>query len=426
MYFCASKKNNMGYAARKKIIKELEDKRKSKIITLVTSDRPSSIAVPGINSQIAPDQVYQIIKQLKVFKEKECKQEAIDLFIYSRGGDVNTAWPLVNTIRTFAKKFNVLVPLYCHSAGTLISLGADEIVMSETGSLSPTDPTVSNAFNPKENNMPIGISVEDVTSFISLAKDEQKVGIKSEDNITKVFELLVRKVHPLALGNVQRSHTQIRLLAEKLLRLHFSGTEHDDKIKKIINELTERLYTHYHLIYRDEAIKSIGLSSVVSPDDKDNSLMWKLYLDYEEELKLKSLFDAEMYMGKEKSKSYENITVFVESSDVSYYSKTKVNLKRALVADPAHRLSVIAQTDQNNKNCAVIKAQLLNIQANITAIGAQLSTVFAANPGIGQNYQGIETLIQNLVNNTTDHIDISDLLLTFEARIEEFGWFEAN
>lgn len=414
----------MAYIERKAIIEELEKRRGSKVITLVTSDRPSRIAVPGINSQIAPDQVYQIIKQLKIFKEKNFKEETIDLFIYSRGGDVNTAWPLVNTIRTFAKKFNVLVPLYCHSAGTLISLGADNIVMSETGSLSPTDPTVTNAFNPKENNTPIGISVEDVTSFISLAKDGDKVGIKSEDNIMKVFELLVKEVHPLALGNVQRSHTQIRLLAEKLLRLHLVGEEFDDKIKKIVNELTERLYTHYHLIYRDEATKLIGLSSVTNPDEEDNKLMWKLYLDYENELKLKEVFDAEMFLGKEKSKVYENITVFIESSEVSYYSKTKVNLKRTLVPDANHRLSVIAQTEQNNKNSLLIKGQLLGIQANIKAIGGQMHSFFQQNQQVGQSYQAIETAIANLINKTNESIDISDLLINFEAKIEELGWFE--
>jgi ClpP class serine protease len=38
-------------------------------------------------------------------------------------------WPLVTLLRQYCKRLAVLVPFRAHSAGTLISLGADEIVM---------------------------------------------------------------------------------------------------------------------------------------------------------------------------------------------------------------------------------------------------------------------------------------------------------
>ena len=55
------------------------------------------------------------------------------------------------------------------------------------------------------------ISVEDVTAFFKLVKEE--VGITHEDELVQAFISMTDKVHPLALGNVQRSHNQSRLMA---------------------------------------------------------------------------------------------------------------------------------------------------------------------------------------------------------------------
>ena len=85
--------------------------------------------------------------------------------------------------------------------------------------LGPTDPIVTNPSNPANPSAPgqlLGISVEDVTSDISLVKED--VAIRHEDEIIGVFDALTAQVYPLALGNVKRSNLQTRMLAEKLLR----------------------------------------------------------------------------------------------------------------------------------------------------------------------------------------------------------------
>jgi len=160
----------MSYTERKSLIEELENLRNSKVITLITSDRLTLHPFQGIQGLIGADQINQITEHLMKLASANADLKRIDLLVYTRGGDVNTPWPLINTIRNFADEVNVLVPVHCHSAGTLIALGADKIVMTKTATLSPIDPTVANAFNPKENNAPLGISVEDVTSFIALER----------------------------------------------------------------------------------------------------------------------------------------------------------------------------------------------------------------------------------------------------------------
>ncbi len=417
----------MGYEERKIIIEKIEKERKSKVVTLITSDRYSTFPIQGIQAQIAPDQINKIISHLKEMCPNKC--EKIDLFIYSRGGDTNTAWPLVNNIRNYCKEFNVLVPMHAHSAATLIALGANKIIMTKNGSLSPIDPTVANAFNPKENNMPLGISVEDVASFISLAKDKEVVGIENEDNVTKVFQILANKVHPLALGNVKRSHSQIRLLTRKLLGLHFDNGNSTEKVTKIVDELTERLYTHNHSIFRDEARNSIGLDGIViDAAENEEKLFWELYSEYEKEMKLKEFFDPNVFLGDQNEKLLDTSPVFIESM----YNSSKLNFKqkilRTFIQDQNFRLQIIQHSGQNGQALKTLKAQLLQIQANINNLRAQIANILNTNPtnpilmGIEQSYAGIEKNFNDIIKSLPNELDLSLVKKNIEFVLEYIGW----
>jgi outer membrane murein-binding lipoprotein Lpp len=383
----------------------------------------SVVPVNGINSQIASEQALQIIEQIKILEEKKKSLDKIELLIYSRGGDINTAWPLVNTIRNYTKVFNVLVPLFSHSAATLIALGANEILMTKVASLSPIDPSVTNEYNPRENNIPLPISVEDVSSFMSLAKDKLRVGIKKEENITKVFEILASKVHPLALGNVKRVHTQIRLLAKKML--DFNSKEYGDNAAKIVDTLTEKFYSHFHLIFREEG-KAFGLKNIKDADAEEEKLLWAIYKDYEEELKLREPFDVNIFLGTSKEKELETRTVFVESVVQSTSFKVKQLVVRTLVNDMNHRLQVL--TTQNNYvlNAGNLKAQLGQISQNIATLNAQITQlpqpVQQQLQSVTQTQQQILQDLAATLAQVPDNLDIKDLTINFETRLLELGW----
>jgi hypothetical protein len=92
--------------------------------------------------------------------------------------------------------------------------------MSRFATLSPIDPTVANAFHPQDPGNPqvrIPIAVEDVLAFLELANAH---GVAAEEHAAAAFRRLAEEVHPLALGNVQRSIARIRELATKMIRLH--------------------------------------------------------------------------------------------------------------------------------------------------------------------------------------------------------------
>jgi hypothetical protein len=135
----------------------------------------------------------------------------------------------------------------------------------------------------------IGISVEDVTAYIALIKED--AGIQHEDELVKAFNRLAKEVHPLALGNVKRSLSQSRMMAQKLLALHMDAANEAHKIDEIVANLTSKSYYHGHPINRREAKDHIGLMTIADPLPKVEKLMWQLYLDYEEEMKLEEPLD---------------------------------------------------------------------------------------------------------------------------------------
>jgi membrane-bound ClpP family serine protease len=64
----------------------------------------------------------------------------ISLLLYTRGGSTLAAWSIVNLVRQFCDQFEVIVPFKAHSAGTLVCLGADSILMTKQATLGPVDP----------------------------------------------------------------------------------------------------------------------------------------------------------------------------------------------------------------------------------------------------------------------------------------------
>ena len=118
-------------------------------------------------------------------------------------------------------------------------------------------------------------------------KDE--VGITHEDELVQALVAITDKVHPLALGNVQRSHNQSRLMASKLLKLHMDESlEHE--IAQLIDTLKSNLFFHGHPINREEAKKDLNLK-VTIPEADLESKMWALYVQYERDMKLSEPFN---------------------------------------------------------------------------------------------------------------------------------------
>jgi membrane-bound ClpP family serine protease len=291
---------------RTDIIKKLESERDSRVITYITGDR-----LP-FTTKIAGDIVPILGNALDEFGDVK----KISLFLYTSGGDMLTPIRIVKLIRNRCSKFEVLVPYKAHSAGTLVCLGADTIVMGTLGELTPVDPTTGHRFNPQDPLNPkqrLEISVEDLNSYLLFAKE--KADIKSEQMV-EVYKLLVEKLHPLAIGNAYRAYRMAKLLTERLLWLHMDRKTEDEKIKKIIKEITGYITIHAYPIDRDEA-KDLGLKVEMAKSNLDKH-MRELYDAYATEMKLGQPFHPNELLRGNDSVNVNQSGAYLETSNTSY------------------------------------------------------------------------------------------------------------
>lgn len=323
---------DMGFEERSRAIRRLEEVRGSKVLVHFLSDRHVAMNLPirGMATGLAGDSYRFIYEHIRAMG----RPGSLDLFLYTSGGHLDSIWPLVSLCRSISKTFSVLVPMRALSGGTLICLGADKVVMCEPALLSPIDPSTQNAFNPKEKDGPIPISVEDVTSYFDLAKDDEQVGLKSDEHILEIFKALAAQVHPLALGNVKRVHSQIREIAKRLLELHVTGDSAEERIKQVVSVLTERLYSHAHLINRTEAAQILGDDLVVLPSADEEVAMWDLYTLYEDLFDLTHTFNLSHWMGDAEEKELDVIGGVIESGGMSHLFKATSKVRRLSQVPP--------------------------------------------------------------------------------------------
>jgi hypothetical protein len=272
----------MSFQDRIEIIKEIEKLRESKVVCYLTSLRPNLAA------SMSEDVVRIFFDHLLLLQERPVPK--LDIFLCSNGGSGALPWRLVSLFREFSQKIGVLIPFRAYSAATMVALGADEIVMHPFAEMGPIDPTVSNDFNPvdPQTHQRVGISVEDVKAYVSFIKES--IGIRHEDELIKAVEILANKVHPLALGNVERFISQSRMIARKILLTHMVESDHH-KIDEVVETLASKLYFHGHPINRREAKQELGLKVADNPSPQLETAMWKLYEDFEIELKNREVFD---------------------------------------------------------------------------------------------------------------------------------------
>ena len=232
--------------------------------------------------------------------------------------------------REFCNEFSILVPYKAYSAATLISLGADKIIMGKKAELGPIDPTLEKVAQGEAGGVPQSISVEDVNSYISFIKE--RANITDQSALAQVVSILANQLTPLTLGSINRQNSHIRLVARKLLTARKEKLD-EAKINSIIETLTEKIYSHGHAIGRKEA-HEIGLPIEI-PDEKLENLLWSLYLKYEGFLKLTEPIDPLVVLTGKEEEHFEKIPIaIIESENKTHLFTTKADLRRRRQVPP--------------------------------------------------------------------------------------------
>lgn len=180
----------MAFSDRKQMYDNLSKIRNRPLIVYITSIRPNQ------SGNMAGDAIPQIIDQVRAIP---FDKEEIDFLIVSNGGDPITALRIMSLLRERFKKITVLLPYVAYSAATILSLGADEIIMHPYSNLGPVDPQLtvahSNEHGIREN---LQFGSEDLRNYVDFIRSD--VGITDQQHLVSAIAPLLKDVGALPIG----------------------------------------------------------------------------------------------------------------------------------------------------------------------------------------------------------------------------------
>jgi ClpP class serine protease len=174
-------------ASRKRMIGLIERERKSRVVLLVHRQETMSLLGFPIFRYIDINDSEEVLRAIHLTDP----EIPIDLVLHTPGGLVLAATQIARAIFTRKGKVTVFVPHYAMSGGTLLTLAADEIVMSKYAVLGPVDPQLGDypaaSILKAAHQKPIA-EVDDKT--LILADQAEKAILQMRQEVT---ELLARK-----------------------------------------------------------------------------------------------------------------------------------------------------------------------------------------------------------------------------------------
>lgn len=161
----------MRAARRKRLakIKEMEKKWGTKVLTMVHRKEAISMFGIPVYQYIDVEDAEEILRGIR-----EARNKPVDLIIHTPGGQLHASIQIARALKNHNAKTRVFIPHYSMSGGTIIALGADEIVMDKDASLGPIDPQVGDLLRgvfPAPSWLHVarkkGLEAEDVTLVMS-------------------------------------------------------------------------------------------------------------------------------------------------------------------------------------------------------------------------------------------------------------------
>src|SRR6195256_5092880 len=123
-------------AMRARKIAQIESERNSRVILLVHRQETMRFLGFPLVRYIDINDSEDVLRAIQMTDD----DVPIDMVLHTPGGLVLAALQIARAVREHKAKVTVFVPHYAMSGGTLISLAANEIVMSKHAVLGPVDP----------------------------------------------------------------------------------------------------------------------------------------------------------------------------------------------------------------------------------------------------------------------------------------------
>jgi len=239
---------------RQMLIRDLEVKTNRKLLSYVS----------GITAQVGRDDIAGFVDMLFNVNQGE----PIDLLLHTPGGDIDAAEKLITLLRASVGEvgsLRVVVPDFAKSAGTLITLGANSIVMSDSSELGPIDPQIW-LKDGSGNDI-----CHSVLNYIDAFNEHARQLRDHPDD--PVSRMMMEKFDPTVLRKFENVRNRARTFAENQLKRRGAN------FSFIASELmdTNKYPSHGQMIGWEVA-RDIGLNvEYLPPSDATWKLYWELY-----------------------------------------------------------------------------------------------------------------------------------------------------
>jgi len=208
-------------AARLKLMRQLEQERSSRVITLIHRQETMALLGFPLYRYIDIDDSEEVLRAVKLTDD----EVPIDLILHTPGGLVLASEQIAHALCRHPAKVTVFVPHYAMSGGTLLALAADEIIMDENAVLGPVDPQLGEY------------------PAVSILKVVEQKSIDEIDDKTLILADVARK-----------AVAQVKARARAILSEHLSP----ERAEELAQVLSEGRWTHDYPFTVEEA-QELGL-----------------------------------------------------------------------------------------------------------------------------------------------------------------------
>ena len=248
-------------AQRNTLIASIEKARGSSLVAYFLHD----------NAMIADDALPQLYDKLQALG----KRDKIDLLLYTRGGVAEVCWRALNLVREYCDHLGVIVGTRVMGAGTLLALGANEIIMGPLSELGSMESARKHPLLPRdEAGQQIPITLGEIKALGLGAKDEPSEGDKDMSSLSSLFSY----VHPLVIGNLLQAEALSRDVTRKALQMHFPQDD-SEKIERLVDLFNGGFHSPIYTAGKTE-LQDAGLSVTV-PNKELWGQIWGLVQLYQ-------------------------------------------------------------------------------------------------------------------------------------------------
>lgn len=201
-------------------------------------------------------------------------ENKLDLMIHTRGGDPVAAHKIVETCRSYSSGFRVIVAKTAMSAGTLIAMGADCIVMRNTSELGPIDPQMLVRTPAGQIMRPASAYVN---AYLDLINKAQQAIVDNKPAHPYLQQLA--KMDPSWIQTCVRARDFARAIAQEYLKRYMLSSKAEPEIKEIVEKFIKTGEQRSHGFgIRPEKAKELGLTAIEIIDKQSNleKLIWQL------------------------------------------------------------------------------------------------------------------------------------------------------